>query len=45
MVATYQQVKAGKIKLIAVSSLTRNAQMPDTPTVVESLSVLFVGLS
>jgi tripartite-type tricarboxylate transporter receptor subunit TctC len=43
MVATYPQVKAGKIKLIAVSSLTRNAQMPDTPTVAESLPGFLTG--
>ena len=39
----YPQVKAGKIKLIAVSSLTRNAQMPDTPTVAESLPGFLTG--
>ena len=43
MVATYPQVKAGKIKLIAVSSLTRNSQMPDTPTVAESLPGFLTG--
>ena len=43
MVATYPQVKAGKIKLIAVSSSTRNAQMPDTPTVAESLPGFLTG--
>jgi tripartite-type tricarboxylate transporter receptor subunit TctC len=43
MVATYPQVKAGKIKLIAVSSLARNAQMPDTPTVAESLPGFLTG--
>jgi len=43
MVATYPHVKAGKIKLIAVSSLTRNAQMPDTPTVAESLPGFLTG--
>lgn len=43
MVATYPQVKAGKIKLIAVSSLTRNPQMPDTPTVAESLPGFLTG--
>lgn len=37
MVATYPHVKAGKIKLIAISSAKRNAQMPDVPTVAESL--------
>ena len=43
MVATYPQVKAGKIKLIAVSSSTRNPQMPDTPTVAESLPGFLTG--
>ena len=43
MVATYPQVKAGKIKLIAVSSSARNAQMPDTPTVAESLPGFLTG--
>lgn len=43
MVATYPHVKAGKIKLIAVSGLTRNAQMPDTPTVAESLPGFLTG--
>jgi tripartite-type tricarboxylate transporter receptor subunit TctC len=43
MVATYPQVKAGKIKLIAVSSQTRNAQMPDTPTVAEALPGFLTG--
>jgi tripartite-type tricarboxylate transporter receptor subunit TctC len=31
MVATYPHVKAGKIRLIAISSTKRNPQMPDTP--------------
>lgn len=43
MVATYPQVKAGKIKLIAVSSAKRNPQMPDTPTVAESLPGFLTG--
>ncbi len=43
MVATYPHVKAGKIKLIAVSSAKRNAQMPDTPTVAESLPGFLTG--
>jgi tripartite-type tricarboxylate transporter receptor subunit TctC len=43
MVATYPHVKAGKIKLIAVSGLTRNAQMPDIPTVAESLPGFLTG--
>ena len=42
MVATYPHVKAGKIKLIAISSTKRNAQMPDTPTVAESLPGFFI---
>ena len=43
MVATYPHVKAGKIKLIAISSAKRNAQMPDTPTVAESLPGFLTG--
>jgi tripartite-type tricarboxylate transporter receptor subunit TctC len=43
MVATYPHVKAGKIKLIAISSTKRNAQMPDTPTVAESLPGFLTG--
>lgn len=43
MVATYPHVKAGKIKLIAISSTKRNAQMPDTPTVAESLPDFLTG--
>lgn len=43
MVATYPHVKAGKIKLIAVSGLKRNPQMPDTPTVSESLPGFLTG--
>ncbi len=43
MVATYPHVKAGKIKLIAVSSAKRSAQMPDTPTVAESLPGFLTG--
>jgi tripartite-type tricarboxylate transporter receptor subunit TctC len=43
MVATYPHVKAGKIKLIAVSSLKRNPQIPDTPTVSESLPGFLTG--
>ena len=35
--ATYPHVKAGKIKLIAVSSNKRNAQLGDVPTVAETL--------
>jgi tripartite-type tricarboxylate transporter receptor subunit TctC len=43
MVATYPHVKAGKIKLIAISSTQRNAQMPGTPTVAESLPGFLTG--
>ena len=43
MVATYPHVKAGKIKLIAVSSAKRNAQMPEVPTVSESLPGFLSG--
>ena len=43
MVATYPHVKAGKIKLIAISSTQRNAQMPSTPTVAESLPGFLTG--
>jgi tripartite-type tricarboxylate transporter receptor subunit TctC len=43
MVATYPHVKAGKIKLIAISGVKRNAQMPDTPTVAESLPGFLTG--
>ncbi|ALK89234.1 Bug family tripartite tricarboxylate transporter substrate binding protein [Limnohabitans sp. 63ED37-2] len=43
MVATYPHVKAGKIKLIAISSNQRNAQMPGTPTVAESLPGFLTG--
>jgi tripartite-type tricarboxylate transporter receptor subunit TctC len=43
MVATYPHVKAGKIKLIAISSNKRNPQMPDTPTVAESLPGFLTG--
>jgi tripartite-type tricarboxylate transporter receptor subunit TctC len=43
MVATYPHVKAGKIKLIAISSAKRNAQLPDTPTVAESLPGFLTG--
>jgi tripartite-type tricarboxylate transporter receptor subunit TctC len=43
MVATYPHVKAGKIKLIAISSTQRNAQRPATPTVAESLPGFLTG--
>jgi tripartite-type tricarboxylate transporter receptor subunit TctC len=34
---SFQQVKAGKLKAIAVSSLSRAAILPKTPTVAETL--------
>lgn len=43
MVATYPHVKAGKIKLIAVSSQKRNAVLGDVPTVGETLPGFFTG--
>ena len=43
MVATYPHVKSGKVKLIAVSSSKRNAQVPDTPTVAETLPGFLTG--
>ena len=43
MVATYPHVKAGKIKLISISSNKRNPQMPETPTVAESLPGFLTG--
>lgn len=43
MVATYPHVKAGKIKLIAVSSAKRNAALGDTPTVGETLPGFLTG--
>jgi tripartite-type tricarboxylate transporter receptor subunit TctC len=36
MVATLPHVKSGRLKLLAVSSAQRNANLPDTPTVAES---------
>ena len=36
MLATYPQVKAGNLKLLAVSSATRVSSIPDVPTVAES---------
>ncbi len=36
MVATYPQVKSGRLKLLAVSSAQRNPNLPDVPTVAES---------
>jgi tripartite-type tricarboxylate transporter receptor subunit TctC len=43
MVATYPHVKSGKIKLIAVSSSKRNAQLADVPTVAETLPDFLTG--
>jgi tripartite-type tricarboxylate transporter receptor subunit TctC len=43
MVATYPHVKAGKIKLIAVSSTKRNGQLPDVPAISESLPGFLTG--
>jgi tripartite-type tricarboxylate transporter receptor subunit TctC len=43
MVATYPHVKAGKIKLIAVSSGKRNSQLGDVPTVAETLPDFLTG--
>jgi tripartite-type tricarboxylate transporter receptor subunit TctC len=37
MVATYPHVKAGKIRLLAVSSSKRLAQLPDVPTISETV--------
>ncbi len=43
MVATYPHVKSGKIKLLAVSSDKRNSQLPDVPTVAETLPGFLTG--
>jgi tripartite-type tricarboxylate transporter receptor subunit TctC len=43
MVATYPHVKSGKIKLLAVSSDKRNPQLPDVPTVAETLPGFLTG--
>jgi tripartite-type tricarboxylate transporter receptor subunit TctC len=43
MVATYPHVKAGKIKLIALSSGKRNADLPNVPTVSETLPGFLTG--
>lgn len=43
MVATYPHVKAGKIKLIAISSPKRLRNLPDVPTVAESLPGFLTG--
>jgi tripartite-type tricarboxylate transporter receptor subunit TctC len=37
MIATYPQVKAGKMRILAVSGAKRVAQIPDVPTIGESL--------
>jgi tripartite-type tricarboxylate transporter receptor subunit TctC len=37
MVATYPHVKSGKIRLLAVSSKNRLAQLPDVPTIGETV--------
>jgi tripartite-type tricarboxylate transporter receptor subunit TctC len=43
MLATLPPVKSGKLKLIAVSSEKRNANLPDTPTVGEFLPGFLTG--
>ena len=43
MVATYPHVKAGKIKLIAVSSAKRNGQLPEVPAISETLPGFLTG--
>lgn len=43
MVATYPHVKSGKLKLLAVSSAKRNAQLGDVPTVGEALPGFLTG--
>ena len=43
MVATYPHVKAGKLKLLAVSSARRWAELPDTPAVAESSPHFLTG--
>ncbi len=43
MVATYPHVKAGKIKLIALSSAKRHPDLPQVPTVGETLPGFLTG--
>lgn len=43
MVATYPHVKAGKIRLLAVTSSKRLAQLPDVPTVSEMIPGFVTG--
>ncbi len=43
MVATYPHVKSGKIKLLAVTSSKRLAQLPDVPTVSEMIPGFLTG--
>ena len=43
MVATYPHVKAGKIKLIALSSAKRHPELPQVPTVGETLPGFLTG--
>jgi tripartite-type tricarboxylate transporter receptor subunit TctC len=43
MVATYPHVKAGKLKLLAVSSSKRWGELPDTPAVSETVPKFLTG--
>ena len=43
MVATYPHVKAGKLKLLAVSSARRWDELPDTPAVSETIPGFLTG--
>lgn len=43
MVATYPHVKAGKIKLIALSSAKHNSVLPNVPTVAETMPGFLTG--
>ncbi|SHH70156.1 Bug family tripartite tricarboxylate transporter substrate binding protein [Pollutimonas bauzanensis] len=43
MVATYPHVKSGKIRLLAVTSSKRLAQLPDVPTVSEMIPGFLTG--